>query len=68
MYVYVQFRRDDDDGDLCRWSISVEFTRIFYLINAANSGKTMIRVVSEDTDVFVLTGHWVYHYLDDEWE
>ena len=31
-----------------------EFTVIFYLIDAANSGKSMICVFSEYTDVFVL--------------
>ena len=34
-----------------------EFTTIFY---AANSGKIMIRVLSDDTDAFVLLGCWVY--------
>ena len=33
-----------------------EFTTIFYLIDAANSGKTLIRVLSEDTNMFFLTG------------
>jgi len=31
-----------------------EFTMIFYLIDAAISGKSMMRVPSEDTNVFVL--------------
>ena len=30
------------------------FTVIFYLIDVTNSGKNMIRLLSEDTDVFVL--------------
>ena len=30
------------------------FTTIFYLTDAANSGKNMICVLSEDADVFVL--------------
>ena len=37
-----------------------EFTTIFYLIDAANSGKIMIHVLTEDTDVFVLLVCWVY--------
>ena len=37
-----------------------EFTVIFYVIDAANSAKNMIRVLSEDTDVFVLLVWWVY--------
>ena len=37
-----------------------EFTMIFYLIDAANSGKGTIRVLREDTDVFVLLVCWVY--------
>ena len=39
---------------------SNEFTTISYLIDAANSGKSMIRVLSENTDVFVLLVRWVY--------
>ena len=31
-----------------------EFTTIFYLTDAANSGKSMSCVLSEDTDVLVL--------------
>jgi len=30
-----------------------EFTTIFYVIDAANSDKSFIRVLSNDTDVFV---------------
>ena len=37
-----------------------EFTTIFYLIDVANSDKGTIRVLSEDTDVFVLLVCWVY--------
>ena len=33
-----------------------EFITIFYLIDAANSAKTLICVLSEDTNMFVLTG------------
>ena len=29
----------------------IEFITIFYLIDAANSGKSMIRVLSEDNDM-----------------
>ena len=36
------------------------FTMIFFLTDAANSGKSMIRVLTEDTDVFVLLACWVY--------
>ena len=35
-------------------------TTFFYLIDAANSGKSMIRVLSEDTDEFVLLVGWKY--------
>ena len=35
-----------------------EFTTLFYLIDAANSGKSMISILSEDTDVFVLLVCW----------
>ena len=41
-----------------------EFTTIFYLIDAANSGKSMMHVLSEDTDVFVLQVCWVYWEMD----
>ena len=37
-----------------------EFTTIFYLIDAANSGKSMIHVLGEVTDMFVLTVCCVY--------
>ena len=37
-----------------------EFTTIFYLTDAANSGKIMSPVFSEDTNVFVLLVCWVY--------
>ena len=37
-----------------------EFTTIIYLTDAANSGKSMIRVLSEHTDMFVLLVCWVY--------
>ena len=37
-----------------------EFTTTIYLIEATNSGKTMIRLLSEDTCVFVLLVRWVY--------
>ena len=33
-----------------------EFTTIFYIIDAANSGKSMVSAFSEDTDVFCPTG------------
>ena len=37
-----------------------EFTTIFYLIDVANSGKLMIRVVIEDTALFAWLVCWVY--------
>ena len=37
-----------------------EFTTIFSLIDAANSGRNMIRILSEDTDVFVVLVCCVY--------
>ena len=37
-----------------------EFTTIFYLTDAANSGKIMSPVLSEDKDVLVLLLCWVY--------
>ena len=36
-----------------------ESTTIFYLSDAANSGKSLIRVLSEDKDVFVLLVCWL---------
>ena len=36
-----------------------DITMISYVIEAANSGKTVIRVLSDDTDVFVLLVYWV---------
>ena len=36
-----------------------EVTTIFYRIDEANSGKIMISVLTEDTDVFVLLVCWV---------
>ena len=37
-----------------------EFTTIFYLIDAANSVKSMILLLREDSDVFVLLVGWIY--------
>ena len=37
----------------------VDITIISLVIEAANSGKSMIHVVSDDTDVFVLLVYWV---------
>jgi len=39
---------------------SNEFTMMFYLIDVANSDKSMTRVRSEDINVFVLLVCWVY--------
>ena len=39
---------------------SNEFTTTFYLVDAAHSCKIMIRVLTEDTYVFVLLVCWVY--------
>ena len=36
------------------------FTMVSYVIKAAKNGKTVIRVLSDDTDVFVLLVFWVY--------
>ena len=36
------------------------FTTIFYLIEAVNSGKSMIHLLSQDKDVFVLLECWLY--------
>ena len=37
-----------------------ELTTAVYLIDAANSGKIILCVLSEDTDVFVLLVWWVH--------
>ena len=37
-----------------------EFTTIFYLTDAANSGKIMSPVLSEDKDVLILLLCWVH--------
>ena len=42
---------DHDEADI---------TMISYVLEAANSGKRIIRVLSDDTDVFVLLVYWVY--------
>jgi len=39
---------------------SNEFTTNFYLIDAANSGVSMIRVFTENTGGFILMVCWVY--------
>ena len=58
MCVYVQCRRDLDDGDSWRWGNG--FTTIIYPTDVANSDESTTRVRSEDTDVFVLLVFWVY--------
>ena len=35
-------------------------TMIAYLLQAAGSGKSVIRILTDDTDVFVLLVHWVW--------
>lgn len=42
---------DHDEADI---------TMISYLLEAARSGKNVIRVLSDDTDVFVLLVYWVF--------
>ncbi len=42
---------DHDEADI---------TIISYVIEAAKCGKDVIRVLSDDTDVFVLLVYWVY--------
>jgi len=37
-----------------------DITMISYVLEAANSDKAVIRVLSDDTDVFVLLVYWVY--------
>lgn len=37
-----------------------DITMISYVLEAANYGKGVIRVLSDDTDVFVLLVYWVY--------
>ena len=35
-------------------------TMIAYLLQAAESGKSLIRILTDDTDVFVLLVYWVW--------
>jgi hypothetical protein len=37
-----------------------DVTMISYVLEAASSGKRVIRVLSDDTDVFILLVYWVY--------
>ena len=37
-----------------------DVTMIAYLLQAAESGKSVIRILTDDTDVFVLLVHWVW--------
>ena len=54
-------RRYSLDGDLWRFSILVmRSSTVVYLFIAANSGKSTIRILSEDKDVFVPLVCWVY--------
>ena len=32
---------------------------IYFLLEAAKSGQSMIRILSDDTDVIVLLGYWM---------
>ncbi len=47
-----------DDGAFCHDEADV-VTMVSYVIQAANYGKNVIRVLSDDTDVFVLLLYWV---------
>ena len=38
-------------------------TAIFYVIDAANSGNSLIRILSDDADVFMLLVCWVYTHI-----
>ena len=37
-----------------------DVTMIAYLLQAAESGKSVIRILTDDTDVFVLLVYWVW--------
>ena len=37
-----------------------DITMVSYILEAANSGKDVIHVLSDDTDVFILLVYWVY--------
>ena len=37
-----------------------DITMVSYILEAANYGKNVIRVLSDDTDVFILLVYWVY--------
>ena len=39
-----------------------DITMISYLLMAAEFGTRVIRILSDDTDVFVLLVYWVYRY------
>ena len=40
---------------------------ISYVLQAANHGKSVIRVLSDDTDVFVLLVYWVHRSARCRW-
>ena len=37
-----------------------DVTMIAYILQAAESGKSVIRILTDDTDVFVLLVYWVW--------
>ena len=47
-----------EDSDFCHEEADISM--VSHVLNAAASGKHVIRVISDDTDVFVLLVFWVY--------
>ena len=47
-----------EDSDFCHEE--AEISMFSHVLNASASGKHVIRVISDDTDVFVLLVFWVY--------
>ena len=48
----------DDDGAFSH--VEADITMVSYVIEAANYGKDVIGVVSDDTDVFVFLVYWIH--------
>ncbi len=47
---------------LSTFSDEADVTMVSYVIQAANYSKNVIRVLSDDTDMFVLLVYWVYSH------
>ena len=50
---------DTEDDDMFHHG-EADIAMISYVLRAANSGNSVVRVLCDDTDVFVLLVYWVY--------